>query len=261
MAAYTSQFVTVKMATNTPEWREFHRDFKGSFNGSVSIPFIYVVRSDGESLFAGKGTVTVAEMGKLLHQSLSQSGKYFSEQEIKRLTETVQTMTELRDEGETAKSISLLRKVSKLGPPGAIPSYAKPAEQLNSLVNEMVEEGRSRLTPIEESLKVAKDFDEAQKLKLISDFLEVSEQYQGLKPLRTDFVRIKKTMRSEDDFRELQKGQETIQKTESAKSKSSIERAIEKVQAIADQRKTGALADQASKAIEDLKQRLAEIDG
>ena len=59
-------------------------------------------------------------------------------------------------------------------------------------------------------------------------------------------------MRSQDDFRELQKGLETIRKTESAKSKSSIERAIEKVQAIVDQRKTGALVDQASRAIESL---------
>ena len=49
LAAYTSQFVTVKMATNTPEWRQFHKDFKGSHTGSVSIPFVDVVRSDGES--------------------------------------------------------------------------------------------------------------------------------------------------------------------------------------------------------------------
>lgn len=248
------------MATNTPEWREFHRDFKGSYKGGISIPFIYVVRSDGESLFAGKGTVTVPEMGQILHQSLSQSGTCFSDQEIKRLIETTQRMADFRDEGEMDKSISLLRKVSKLGPPGAIPSYAQPAQQLNDLVNEIVEEGKSRLAPIEKSLKDAKNFDEAQKLKLISDFLEVSDQYLGLKPLRADFVRVKKAMRSEDDFRELQKGLETIEKSEMAKSKLSIERAIEKVQAIVDQRKTGALVDQAKQAIENLNQRLAEID-
>jgi predicted nucleotidyltransferase len=219
------------------------------------------VRSDGESLFAGKGMVAVPEMGQILHQSLSQSGRYFSDQELSRLIETAQKMAALRDDGETAKSISLLRKVSKLGPPGEIPSYAQPAQELNALVNEMVLEGRSRLTPIEESLTDAKNFDEAQKLKLISDFLEVSDQYQGLKPLRADFSRVKKAIRSEDDFRELQKGLETIRKTESAKSRTSIERAMEKVQEIVDQRKSGALVDQASKAIESLKKRLAEIEG
>lgn len=249
------------MATNTPEWREFHREFKGSYKGSISIPFIYVIRSDGESLFAGKGTVTVPEMGQILHQSLSQSGRNFSDQELSRLIDTAQKMVEFREEGETDKSISLLRKVSKLGPPGAIPSYAQPAQQLNDLVNEIVEEGKARLVPIEESLKEVKEFNEAQKLKLISGFIEVSDQYLGLKPLRADFVRVKKAMRSEDDFRELQKGLETIQKSKSAKSKTSIQRALEKVQAIVDQRKSGALVDQANNAIESLKQRLAEIDG
>ena len=249
------------MATNTDEWREFHRDYKGSYNGSISIPFVYVVRSDGESLFAGKGMVTVPEMGQILHQSLSQSGRYFSDQDTNRLIDTAQKVATLRDEGETAKAIAQLRKVSKLGPPGEIPSFAKPALELNALVNEIAEAGRSQLAPIEVTLKSAADSTEEDKLKLISDYLEVSDQFKALKPLRADFSRVKKIMRKDEDFRDLQRGLEAIRKTESAKSKSSIERAIEKLQIIVDERKSGALVDRANAAIESLQQRLADIDG
>ena len=249
------------MATNTDEWREFHREYKGSYNGSVSIPFVYVVRSDGEPLFAGKGMVTVPEMGQILHKSLSQSGRYFSEQDTSRLVDTAQKMATLRDEGETAKAIAQLRKVSNLGPPGEIPSFAKPALELNALVNEIAESGRSQLAPIEEALKSAANSTEEDKLKLISEYLQVSDQYKALKPLRADFSRVKKIMRKEEDFRDLQRGLETIRKTESAKSKSSIERAIEKVQKIVDERESGALVDQAKSAIESLQQRLADING
>ena len=249
------------MATNTEEWREFHRDYKGSYDGSISIPFVYVVRSDGESLFAGKGMVTVPEMGRILHQALSQSGRYFSDQDTNRLIVTAQKMATLRDEGETAKAISQLRKVSKLGPQGEIPSYAKPALDLNALVNEFVEAGKSQLKPIEEALESAASSSEAEKLMLIADYLKVASQFNGLKPLKADFARVKKIMRKHEDFRDLQRGLEIIRKTESAKSKTSIERAIEKAQKIVDQRKSGALVDQANEAIESLQRRLAEIDG
>jgi len=261
LAQYTSQFVTIKMATNTKEWQEFHREFKGDHSGSVRVPFVYIIRSDGTTMFSGTGMMEVPEMGEVLHRTLGQSGRYFSERELSLLEDTKKKIAELQEAKDIKGAIALLRKVSKLGPLGEIPSYARPAMEMNELVAQMVNNGNDTLTSVVEKMEsitsgIGEAIPEDEKLQFLDQYLKASDDYSGLKPLKPYFAKMRKLLKKDDGLSTLLRDYRAVLKSKSAKSISAIKKAVTRMELIVRNRDSGALVDKANAVIGELQERL-----
>ncbi len=263
LAQYTSQFVTVKMSTSGADrktWQEFHREFKGDHEGTVPVPFVYIVRSDGTTMFTGSGMMEVPEMGKLLHKALNQSGKLFSEKELGKLVEANQKILAWREKGDIKQAVAQLRDVSQLGPPGEIHSFAKPAIELNATVTQLITEGRTALTSITANLEKAKsgtdpDVTDSDRVKWLSEYLKVRGDFAGLKPLKRDFTKAKKLIQKDDVLSGMKKDLEVILDADSANSKTSVKRALKKLNSVLEKRTQGEIFDKATAAIAKLKEK------
>jgi len=258
LAQYTSQFVTVKMSTKTDVWQDFHREFKGDHSGSVTVPFMYIVRSDGTTMYTGSGMKEVSEMGQLLHEALGSSGKFLSEKEVSVIAATQKKVEELLEADDIKGAIAALKKVAKIGPLGEIPSYAEPAAAMNAVVVKLAQDGQAGLVPIAEQLESGKSesgekLELSDKIKLLNDYLDIDDSYAALKPLKADFKKVKALIKKDDGINELYRDLLSIRKSESANSPSSVNKALRKLEAIVDKRKSGQVADMASALIKKLK--------
>lgn len=258
LAQYTSQFVTVKMSTNTDVWQKFHREFKGNHSGSVSIPFMYIVRSDGTTMYTGSGMKEVPEMGQLLHEALGSSGKFLSEREVSVIAETKKNVEELLEAKDIKGAVAALKKVAKIGPLGEIPSYAEPAAAINEMVVQLAQDGQTALAPIAEQLESGKSgsgdkLKLTDKIKLLNDYLDIDNNYAALSPLKPNFKKVKALIRKDDGINELYRDLKSIRESELAKSPSSVNKALRKLEAIVDKRKSGEIADKARALIAKLK--------
>ena len=180
--------------------------------------------------------------------------------------QTHRKVLELQETGDIRSAIAQLRKIGKLGPMGEIPSYAKPVAELNTTVTQMVATGRESITPIAEKLMSGKSesaeaaessLTDADQVKLLWDYIKLSEDYKGFKPLRNDLAKINKLIGKDDDLSAKRRDLQTIFKSKSANTKSSIKRALKKLDGIVESHKEGQIADKASAAID----RLKEIQG
>lgn len=262
LAKYTSQFVTVKMSTSDKEWQKFHSDFKGDYKGSISVPFVYIIRSDGTTMYTGSGMMEVEEMGQVLHKTLGQSGKFLSEKDLYTLVETKKKVEELIEAEDAKGAVAALKKVLKMGPVGQIPSYAKAATEMNVVAGQLVSDGQAAVVPILEKMQTMTSEDsnsevsESDRVELLSSYLETSDSYAALKPLKPAFAKIKKLIKKDDDFDALLKDLRTIDRAQAAKTKTPIEKALVKLEGIMEKRTSGPIFDKASSAAEELKKKL-----
>lgn len=254
---YTSQFVTAKIETDSEEWGPFHNEYRDD-ESSFGIPYMYIVRSDGTRLWAGSASMEIPEMGKILHEKLGESGSVISASQAKLLMTTKEKIEELQELGDIDGAVAQLRKVAKIGPIGEIPSFAKAATEMNDVASALISKGQEQLTDVLKKLEAVKaDSPEADNVAMMSNFLDVTDTYYGLKPMKLDFMKARKMIKESDGLSALQRDLKTIRGSESVKSNSSIGKAIGKLELIIEKRESGKVVDIANARIAELKEKLS----
>lgn len=241
-----AQFVPVKIDVASPEFREWERDHPSE---GRSIPIIYVVRADGEALYAKSGSLPGDALPELLIQALDSSGRVLGEAEVTNILEVTEEFKERQANNDTVGAIKSLNKLKRIGVPGEINSYADSATELNRLVNEMATTYRTQLTALGE--KVQGDIEE-EKLDSILQFLQLRRTLSGFKPLKDEIAAFQKQLSRGNEIRQLHRDVKIIDAATLAKSESSQQRTRIKLRELIDSTDSAAVKKYASDILQKL---------
>ncbi len=249
IAPIVAQFVPVKLDVDSPEYREWRSNHKAE--GST-IPKLFIVRADGETLYGKSGSLSGNALPRMLTSALRHSGSILTPRDATTIMETTARFQELKDAGDISRAIKALSKVKRLGVPGKIKSYATSATQLNDLVNEMSKQVADKLAELQKSLEESSANEEAEiRLSTTMAFLRLKNDYGGLQSVKPQILAFQKLL-SRKEHSQLFREARIIDAALSAKTKSSTKRAIEKLGALIESSEIEVIKTLATKTLGDL---------
>ena len=248
IAPYAAQFVPVKLDVNSKEFRSWKSDLKETSKGS-GIPYIYVVRSDGETLYGGGGALPGDKLGMMLASTLQNSGRVLSAKEVNTLGSVIERYESSIEAGDIAGAVRALNKTGRMGAPGQIASYAKAASKVNELAATAATEVVAKLEELNGSIESGETADQLTSI-LASQKLE--SDYGGLKILKPEFSKFKKALGKNKEITQLVKEAKIINAAGSASSKAAKKRALEKLQALIDSTQIDEVKTTAKSVLEEL---------
>ncbi len=143
LARYTGWFIPLKIETNGEEWGKWASRYR---HEGDSIPIVFVVRADGQQLYAKSGSLPGPELLVMIEQVLSQAGTVYSDQQLQILQSTLDKSQELLTADDTAGAVREFSKISNLGTLGQLGSYARAAVEADCFAQKLVEQGETALT-------------------------------------------------------------------------------------------------------------------
>ncbi|MBB73858.1 MAG: hypothetical protein CMJ75_05015 [Planctomycetaceae bacterium] len=149
LAPLVAQFVPLKVDVSSADWRALSRQYPVAGN---TIPVVYVIRADGEKIFGARKALSGEELPRMLRAARARAGGTLNAQQQSLVGDAVETARVALRQDRVADSIRALRPLSKLGPLGQIPCYAKAVVEANSLARKLVERGKSELAEIQDAL-------------------------------------------------------------------------------------------------------------
>lgn len=171
----------LKVDTEGEPWSQWSSKYKVDGN---RIPFIYIIRADGQQMAGQSGGVDDAKLPAFLAQQLTQAGRVFNEGQLAQLSEAVEAAKKAMEAHDTAGAVRRLVALQKLGTPGSLGSYAKVAIEADELAKQCAEQGRAQIA--EAKKKLAGDAPVEGALALA----EARRVYGALPALRTDFAAV-----------------------------------------------------------------------
>lgn len=197
MARYAGWFIPLKIETNGEEWGKWTTRYQHEGN---SIPIVFVVRGDGQQLYGKSGSLPGPELPLMIEQVLGQAGTIYSDQQLQILKSSLDKATETLAAGNTASAVRELTKISKIGVPGSLGSYARAAQDADGFVKKLAEQGRAALTAANEKLA-----QEATRFEGALALAETKRIYSALPPLKNEIVAAAGAARTNPDLRDTLK--------------------------------------------------------
>ena len=150
LARFAGQFVPLKMVTNNnPDWNKWARMYPVDGNG---IPRLYVIRADGEKLYAGVGSLPGEKLPLMMMSTLQQAGRSFSQPDADFMSAAVTKAKSELDQGNPFAAAVALSALTKFGSPENLNSFAKPAitaseiyTQLVSVLDQQAQDAQTKL--------------------------------------------------------------------------------------------------------------------
>ena len=248
IAPIVAQFVPIKLDVDTEEYRIWRRDHASEGD---SIPKLFVVRGDGETLYGKSGSLKGDALPNMLIRALERSGQILSAKNVQALTAASDRFEALKDAGDIAGAIKALSKVKKMGPPGKIPSYAASASRLNESVNQMVDEVKIQLKDLAKPLEEASTLDQ---LQAILKYLEIRREYGALRIIKPDLSAYQKLLTSSKELGPLYREAKILDTSRIAKTKSSQARATAKLRALVSSTEIEEVKSAAEKLLAEMEQ-------
>ena len=230
IAPFAAQFVPVKLDINSSEFRAWSRDLKntGKDNG---VPHIYVVRSDGETLYGNGGGLAGDKLGMMLSSTLENSGRVLTAKEVEKLSAAAEQFQNLQGSGDIAGAVKAINKIGRIGVPGQIASYAEAANQVNKLATSSATEV---VTKLQESGATIESGETAEIVEAVLASMKLQSDYSGLKILKPEFAKFKKALGKNKEISQLVKEAKVINSAATASSNSAKKRALTKLQELID---------------------------
>ena len=145
LAPLIAQFVPLKIKTSSPDWGKINKRFPLPGN---TIPVVYVIRADGKKIYADRSTLSGNQLPTVLQLSLRQAGCLLNDTQARMVIQTVSaTKTALAADDPYAASLAI-KPLAKFGVLGQLQSYAKPIQDANAVVMELVDRGEADLKQI-----------------------------------------------------------------------------------------------------------------
>ncbi len=248
IAPIVAQFVPVKLDVDSDEYRQWRREHPAEGN---SIPKLFVVRADGETLYGRSGSLSGDALPEMLIAALENSGRILSAAEVEKIVAAADRFEELQNEGDVSAAIKSLSKIKRIGVAGQIASYAAPASRLNGLVNKMASEVVTKLETLGAELESGEP---QENLQLILTFLQLSRDYSGLGLIKPELTAFRKRMTSDKSYSQLLREAKVIDSAKNAKSKSTRTRAITKLTALIESSEFESIRDIATELLAELEE-------
>lgn len=197
-----AQFVPLKVETIGDDWQVWATKYEVQGDG---IPYIYVIRADGEQLYGKSGAIHGEELPKFMKEHLKTAGRVFPVANAKKLQTLVDKAKESYEQGDMVATVKTLKPLMKVGKLGELGSHAKPALEADEFVTTLLEECRKDMKEASERLSEdSEDVEAAVKLAFIS------RVYMPL--IKSEIVGVMQKHRRDSETKELIKEAEAIDK-------------------------------------------------
>jgi len=248
LAPYAAQFVPVKLDIGSPAYRKWRKDLK--MTGKVrTYPYVFIVRSDGETLFGNGGLTSKTPLIPLMESALQTSGQSISAREAETLSTSAERFVSMSGSGDIAGAIKAINRANRIGVPGEIPSFAESAIKLNKLVKEVATEVLADLEELESKIESSST---AERLDAVLASMKLTSAYGGLKILKPAFGKFRRKLSSNKEISQLVKEARVINSAVTAKTKSSTKRALDKLEALIESTEIEEIKTVAQATLDDL---------
>lgn len=181
LSAFAGQFVPLKLITDgNPQWSKWATTYPAEGKG---IPYLYVVRADGEKLYAKSGALPGDALPKMLLATLSQSGRRFNDAETALLEASLEEAKAALAEQNHMAAAAALGKLKLLGTPGKLNSFSTLAQEADKLAAQVVEDGKKNVETAKGQLA-----DPATAFDGVMTLAESQEAYGGFAELNAQVV-------------------------------------------------------------------------
>ena len=150
MLPLVSQFVNLSIDVDGPDWASWSQKY-GRPDGTT-LPFVYVLRADGEKLFSHSGPMESNELRQLLAGEAAKAGKPLSAKDAATVEKALAEAKRAHEKGDPGEAVKALAPLKKLGLLGGGGSYAKAAVDANAFVAQLTKEGKALLKEADEKL-------------------------------------------------------------------------------------------------------------
>lgn len=223
-----AQVVPIKLDTGSEVWQTWARKHKAEGKG---IPIVYVVRADGETLYANSGTLNDNQLKILLTAAMNNAGLVLGEKDVNILTEVTKQFQEFRLNGDPKSALKSLKPAKRyLGKSGQVGSYAKPAIDLNQEIRLLVQAANDSIQDVANQVEKAKEQSEEEQIRAIQKYLGIKDQYADLKPSKSELSRIYSNLRKNEQMKSLYDSIRILDMAAAAKSASQKSRYRDKLQ-------------------------------
>ena len=187
---FAGQFVPVKIVTSGKQWGEWTRKYPRE---GKTIPILYVIRADGEKLYARSGSLSGDDLPAMLGATLARSGRILSDGELEFVSGAVgqaESMLEKEDQLGAARAITKLSKLSVLG---QLESFATVGMRSDKLIGELSQFAIKTLDETPDSFE-----DEQSAFDAVIKLVEVESAFGKFPHLKSQLKTAFKGMRSND---------------------------------------------------------------
>jgi hypothetical protein len=145
-----AQFVPLKINTSSPDWRTISRKYPTPGN---TIPVVYVIRADGKKIFAERSSLPGDKLPFVLRGSLQNAGGILSDVQAQSVIKAVAVARQALGSADVHSAVQAMRPLTKLGTLGNLQSYAKPIQDANAVVGDILKQAGVDLKEIEANLQ------------------------------------------------------------------------------------------------------------
>ena len=150
LTGLVAQFVPLKINTSSPDWRTISRKYPTPGN---TIPVVYVIRADGKKIFAERSSLPGDKLPFVLRGSLQNAGGILSDVQAQSVIKAVAVARQALGSADVHSAVQAMRPLTKLGTLGNLQSYAKPIQDANAVVGDILKQAGVDLKEIEANLE------------------------------------------------------------------------------------------------------------
>ena len=150
LTGLVAQFVPLKINTSSPDWRTISRKYPTAGN---TIPVVYVIRADGKKIFAERSSLPGDKLPFVLRGSLQNAGGILSDVQAQSVIKAVAVARQALGSADVHSAVQAMRPLTKLGTLGNLQSYAKPIQDANAVVGDILKQAGVDLKEIEANLQ------------------------------------------------------------------------------------------------------------
>ena len=150
LTGLVAQFVPLKIVTSSQDWRTISRKYPTPGN---TIPVVYIIRADGKKIFAERSSLSGDKLPFVLRGSLQNAGGILSDVQAQSVTQAVAVAKQSLGRSDVYSAVQALRPLAKLGSLGSLQSYAKPIQDANAIVGDILKQAEMDSKQIETNLQ------------------------------------------------------------------------------------------------------------
>jgi hypothetical protein len=150
LTGLVAQFVPLKINTSSPDWRKINQKYPTPGN---TIPVVYIIRADGQKIFAERNSLPGDRLPFVLRGSLQNAGGILSDVQSQSVIRAVAVARQSLDNADVYSAVQAMRPLTKLGSLGNLQSYAKPIQDANAIVGEILKQADVDLEEIQSNLQ------------------------------------------------------------------------------------------------------------
>ena len=183
LAPIVAQFVPFHLDTRKQEWQAWARKHPHDGNG---IPIVYVVRADGETLYAKTGAPQGDDLPRLLVAQLTRSGKAITPTQSTWFNAQADALASALEQEDEGAALEVLESVSRKVDPTQIGSFAESAVRMQSLAKTVVDGFRAELDLQQQRWSELDDQDREGWLVSARELANVNQRFRGARLFRSE---------------------------------------------------------------------------